>query len=578
MMTKNFKASARLLTYAAIILLMAQHAALAQDHAAKIQEVLALAHKYRQFNGAALVAENGKVVYKGAFGMANMEWNIPNTPDTKFRLGSITKQFTATVILQLAEQGKIKLDGKLSDYLPEYRKDVGNKVTIHHLLTHTSGIPSYTSQPGFLENVSRNPYQVDEFVKKYASGDLEFEPGAKFSYNNSGYFLLGAIIERVTGKPYEQVVKENIFDPAGMKNSGYDRYDTIIPKRASGYSNTRDGYRNAPYLDMSIPYAAGSLYSTVEDMYLWDQALYTDKVLSAPSMALMYKPFLQNYAYGWVVTNASFKQNHQPVPVITHGGGINGFTTTIVRFPKEKNLIVMLDNTGSGYLDRLSDSIAKIVYNQPYESPKISIESVLDKTIVEKGIDAAIAQYRDLKTKQAATYDFTEAELNRLGYQLLRNGRPKEAIEIFKLNVEAYPQGFNTYDSLAEAYMAINERELAIQNYKKVLELNPNSTNATEILKRLDKAPVVVDAKLFDTYVGEYEVGPGFVMRVFREGDKFMTQATGQDKFEIFPESEATFYPRAFVAKLTFVKDADGKVNMIRIEQGGRVTLGKRIK
>ena len=151
-------------------------------------------------------------------------------------------------------------------------------------------------------------------------------------------------------------------------------------------------------------------------------------------------------------------------------------------------------------------------------------------------------------------------------------------IEIFKLNVEAYPQGFNTYDSLAEAYMAINERELAIQNYKKVLELNPNSTNATEILKRLEKAPVVVDAKLFDTYVGEYEVGPGFVMRVFREGDKFMTQATGQDKFEIFPESEATFYPRAFVAKLTFVKDADGKVNTIRIEQGGRVTLGKRIK
>jgi len=264
--------------------------------------------------------------------------------------------------------------------------------------------------------------------------------------------------------------------------------------------------------------------------------------------------------------------------VITHGGGINGFTTTIVRFPKEKNLIVMLDNTGSEYLDRLSDSIAKIIYNQPYEPPKISIVSVLDKTIAEKGIEAGIAQYRDLKAKQAATYDFAEPELNRLGYQLLRTGRPKEAIEIFKLNVEAYPQGFNTYDSLAEAYMAINERELAIQNYKKVLELNPNSTNATEILKRLDKAPVVVDAKVFDTYVGEYEVGPGFVMRVFREGDKFMTQATGQDKFEIFPESEATFYPRAFVAKLTFVKDADGKVNTIRIEQGGRVTLGKRIK
>jgi CubicO group peptidase (beta-lactamase class C family) len=560
------------------IILAAQLTAFAQDHAAKIQELLALAHQYRQFNGAALVAENGKIVYKGAFGPANMEWNIPNTPDTKFRLGSITKQFTATVVMQLVEQGKIKLDARLSDYLPDYRKDTGSKVTIHHLLTHTSGIPSYTSQPGFFENVSRNPYKVDEFVKKYASGDLEFEPGSKYTYNNSGYFLLGAIIEHVTGKPYEQVLKENIFDALGMKNTGYDHHGAILPKRATGYSKTPDGYANAGYLDMSIPYAAGSLYSTVEDLYLWDQALYTDKLLSAQSKALMYKPFLDNYAYGWVVTNASFKQNDQPVQVISHNGGINGFTTTIVRFPKERNLIVMLDNTGSEYLDRLSDSIAKILYNQPYEPPKISIVSALDKTIAEKGIAAGIAQYRDLKAKQPATYDFAEPELNRLGYQLLRNGKPKEAIEIFKLNVEAYPQGFNAYDSLAEAYMTINERELAIQNYKKSLELNPNNTNATEILKRLDNAPVVVAAKIFDTYVGEYEVGPGFVLRVFREGDKFMTQATGQGVFEIFPESETVFYPRAFVAKLTFVKDADGKVTAIQIDQNGRVTLGKRIK
>ena len=576
--TMRHLSTTKYLLLSSVLAVFIQQAAFAQDHAAKIQEVLATAHKYRQFNGAALVAENGKVVYKGAFGSANMEWNIPNTPDTKFRLGSITKQFTATVILQLVEQGKIKLDGKLSDYLPEYRKDVGEKVTIHHLLTHTSGIPSYTSQPGFAENVSRNPYKVDEFVKKYASGNLEFEPGSKFLYNNSGYFLLGAIIEHVTGKPYEQVLKQNIFDPLGMKNTGYDHHDTILPKRATGYSKTPDGYTNALYLDMSIPYAAGSLYSTVEDLYLWDQALYTDKLLSAQSKALMYTPFLDNYAYGWAITKASFKQNNADVPIITHGGGINGFTTTIVRFPKEKNLIVMLDNTGTEYLDRLSDSIAKIIYNQPYEQPKVSIVSVLENTINEKGIEAGIAQYRDLKAKQAATYDFAEGELNRLGYQLLRSGKPKEAIEIFKLNVEAYPQGFNTYDSLAEAYASINERELAIQNYKKSLELNPNNTNAAEVIKRLEKPAVVVDAKVFDTYVGEYEVGPGFVLRVFREGDKFMTQATGQGSFEIFPESETVFYPRAFVAKLTFVKDTDGKVTGIKIDQNGRVTLGKRIK
>ncbi|HKP36042.1 MAG TPA: serine hydrolase domain-containing protein, partial [Pyrinomonadaceae bacterium] len=182
-----------------------QATALAQDKAAKIDQLLSLYSKYGQFNGTALVADNGNVIYKKGFGLANMEWNIPNAPDTKFRLGSITKQFTSTVILQLVEQGKIKLDGKIIDYLPDYRNDTGSKVTIHHLLSHTSGIKSYTSLPNFFKDVSRNSFTVEEFVRKYASGDLEFEPGTKYTYNNSGYFLLGAIIEKVTGKPYEQV-------------------------------------------------------------------------------------------------------------------------------------------------------------------------------------------------------------------------------------------------------------------------------------------------------------------------------------------------------------------------------------
>ena len=560
------------------ILLLSFTAALAQDHVKKIEDVLNLAHKYKQFNGTALVAENGKVVYKGAFGLANMEWNIPNTPETKFRLGSITKQFTAVLTLQLVEQGKLKLDGKISDYLPDYRKDIGDKVTIHHLLTHTSGIPSYTGQPGFFQNVSRNPFKVGEFVTKYTSNDLEFEPGSKFAYNNSGYFLLGAIIERVTGKSYEQVLKEKIFDPLGMKNTGYDHHDTLLEKRASGYALTPDGYRNAPYLDMSIPYAAGSLYSTVEDLFLWDQALHTDKVLSAQSKELMYKPFLDNYAYGWVVTNASYKHNDQPVQNIRHGGGINGFTTMIVRLVNQKNLIVLLDNTGSGNLGRLTDTIANILYNQPYDPPKMSMVAMLEKTIKDKGVEAGIAEYRELKAKQSATYDFAEPELNTLGYRLMGADKVKEALEIFKLNVEMYPKGFNTYDSLAEAYMKLNERELATQNFKKSLELNPKNTNAIEMLKRIEKGPVTVDAKVLDAYVGEYELAPNFVMRVFREGDKLMTQATGQPQIEIFPESDTVFYPTAFKAKITFVKDAEGKVTEMKLNQNGRERSGKKIK
>jgi tetratricopeptide (TPR) repeat protein len=330
---------------------------------------------------------------------------------------------------------------------------------------------------------------------------------------------------------------------------------------------------------MSIPYAAGSMYSTVEDLYLWDQALYTDKLISARSKELMFKPFLDNYAYGWVVTNASFKSGDQPVQVITHGGGINGFNTTIVRYVGQKNLIVMLDNTSQGQnLERLSATIGNILYNQPYEQPKISIAEVLLKTIQEKGVEAGVAQYRDLKAKQASIYDFGEPELNTLGYRLLQTGKVKEAVEIFKLNVEAYPQSFNPYDSLGEGYLALGERELSIRNYRKSLELNPNNANAAEALKRLESAPVTLDPKIYDAYVGEYEIAPGFVLTVSREGDKLMTQATGQPKFEVFPESETTFAPRAFSAKVIFVKDAQGKVTGLLIQQGGRDIQGKKIK
>lgn len=214
----NIRPSRAKLLVALIGLLLLQSQVFAQDKTAKIDEVMRLSHSYGQFNGAVLVAESGRVIYRKGFGLANMEWNISNEPDTRFRLGSITKQFTAMLILQLAEQGKIKLDGKLSDYLPDYRKDTGGRITIHQLLNHTSGIPSYTSLPGFIADQSRDPYAVDAFIKKYASRDLEFEPGSKYSYNNSGYFLLGAIIEKITGKTYEQALKESILDPLGMKN------------------------------------------------------------------------------------------------------------------------------------------------------------------------------------------------------------------------------------------------------------------------------------------------------------------------------------------------------------------------
>jgi len=572
----------RALIVCALVVLATHGVALSQsssDKARKIDEVLSAANKYHLFNGSVLVAENGKVIHKKGYGHANMEWNILNTPDTKFRLGSITKQFTAALILQLVDEGKVKLDGKLSDYLPAYRKDVGDKVTIHQLLNHTSGIPSYTSVANFFANVSRNPFTVDDFVKQFASSDLEFEPGSKYSYNNSGYFLLGAIIEKVTGQSYDKALKSRILDPLGMKNTGYDLHSPVIEKRAAGYERFGNGYRNAPYLDMSIPYAAGSMYSTVDDLYLWDQALYTDRVVSAQSKALMYKPALADYAYGWVVNKAEFGNGAPATERIMHGGGINGFNTLIIRYPQQKHLIVLLDNTSQGEsLDRLQDSITRILFNHPYTMPKMSIVDVVLQAINEKGLDAGLARYRDLKTKQSDVYDFSEPELNRLGYRLLQAGKQKEAIEIFKLNVAEYPKAFNTYDSLGEGYMVSGNLELAILNYKKSLELNPNNTNAVTMLKRIETKPVAADPKSYDAYVGEYEVTPEFKVSVFKEGEKLMTQATNQPSFELFPEGENKFFLRAVDAKVTFTRDASGVVAGLVIHQGGREIPGKKVK
>lgn len=554
-------------------------AVFAQDKAARIDEYMTRANKIRQFNGAVLVAENGKVIYKKGLGLANMEWNVPNEADTKFRLGSITKQFTATLIMQLVEQGKLKLGGKLSEYLPDYRKDVGDKVTIHHLLTHTSGIPSYTSLPNFMAEVSRNPFTPVDFVKKYASGDLEFEPGAKFRYNNSGYFLLGAIIEKVHGKPYEQVLKENVFDPLGMKNSGYDHHNTILPKRAAGYEKTPTGYRNAPYLDMSLPYAAGSLYSTVEDLYLWDQALYTDKLISAKSKELMFKPFLDNYAYGWGIHKVTLAQSKQELNSVEHSGGINGFNTLLVRYPEQKHLIILLDNTSQGgSLNRISRDLTNILYNQPFELPKQSIAEALMKTISEQGAAAAVKQYRELKTTQAANYDFNEGALNALGYQLLGQKKLKEAIEIFKLNVEAYPQAFNPYDSLGEAYLQAGERALALQNYKKSVELNPENVAAVQIIKNLE-APASTTPVVLDAYVGQYEVPGMGMLDIMKEGDKLVGAPTGQRKAELISEGNERFLAAGPNVNLTFVKDDKGQVTHVNVRlRDGREMLAKKVK
>jgi CubicO group peptidase (beta-lactamase class C family) len=472
-----------------LFLVGAVHAAPGQTRPERIDALMKLYQEYGQFDGTVLVAEKGKVIYKKGFGLANREWNIPNRPDTRFRLGSITKQFTSMLVLQLVRQGKLKLDGKISEYLPDYPKKTGDRITLHHLLTHTSGIMGYTEFPNFFRDMSRNPSSPEEFVKTFADSALLFEPGAKFSYSNSGYFLLGVIIEKVSGKTYEQLLQENILGPVNMNSTGYDHHATILKKRASGYRKDVAGYVNAEYLDMSLPYSAGSLYSTVEDLYLWDRVLYTDKLLPASQKELLFTPHIPSlgggYGYGWVIANAPIGNTNDSVKVIEHGGGINGFNTLISRIPSNQDLVVLLNNTGGAPLGAISRAIRGILYDKPYDLPKKSLADAVLAAIHDRGIAAGLELYRDLKQNHSDTYVLRENEMNLAGYNLLRTKKVQEAIEIFKLNVEAFPNSFNVYDSLGEAYKANGDTALAIKNYQKSVELNPNNADGIETLKKL---------------------------------------------------------------------------------------------
>ena len=460
-----------------------------------IDELLSKYQEYGQFSGSVLVAEHGQVIYSKGLGLADREWGVPNAADTKFRIGSITKTFTAIAVMKLAEQGAIKLDATVSDYLPEYPRANGAKITIRQLLNHTSGIPNYTEFPGYWREFSRQPLTTESLVKLFADSALRFEPGARFQYSNSGYVLLGAIIEKVTGQPYEQALAQRIFEPAGMKNTGYDRTRPLLLQRARGYDHTFAGYANAPYVDMSVPFSAGALYSTVGDLYLLDRALAEGKLLSKESIALMCQPQGAaggpeipaggSYGYGWFIAKVPAGASKDSLLVIEHGGQVNGFNALFSRIPADGNLVVLCGNVSALPLYGISRNIMRILYGGQPEQPKPSLAEALYRAIASQGAPAALKQYKPAIKARPAAYFIDERELNELGYALLQAGKISEAIEVFIMNCEAFPKSANVWDSLGEAYWAAGNKERAVINYKKSLKLNPDNAGAAEFLKRV---------------------------------------------------------------------------------------------
>jgi CubicO group peptidase (beta-lactamase class C family) len=454
-----------------------------QSKTNQIDNLISIYNFNEGFNGSVLVARDGKVILKKGYGLANREWNTPNTPDTKFRIASVTKPFTAVLILQLVSENKLDLHKPISTYLNDFPKELGDKITIHHLLTHTSGLirDVDSDKKQFL-----NPKQIIELIAKEP---LLFEPGERFEYSNCGYNLLGYIIESITGKSYKEVLNEKIFKPLNMKNSGYYRHKTILENRSSGYSNNFLDYRNANYFDYSNAYASGAIYSTVEDMLLFDQALYSEKLLPKDLLKLAFskqvedKKYGGHYGYGWEIIEKSIGNTEDKVETISHSGSLHDYCAIFTRIPATKTTIILLGNTGRAWLNAITKNTLAILNNVSYDVPKKSATKALFNAINKNGVEFGKNKFKQLKTD--TSYYANENEMNVLSYVYSQENKAEVAATVLELAIEHFPHAFNLYDSYGEVLLKLGEKDKAIENYKKSIELNPGNKHGIEVLKEL---------------------------------------------------------------------------------------------
>lgn len=362
---------------------------------------------------AIIITKEDEVIYAKGFGMANLELEVPMTSEMIFRLGSITKQFTAVSILMLEEGGKLNVKDDIRQYLSDYPTH-GKTITIENLLTHTSGIPSFTSLPNFLE-IEQTKYTTNEILDLFKNKPLEFEPGEHFTYSNSGYNVLGAIIESVSGMTYEEFVETQIFEKLGMHNSFYDHPEEIIKNKILGYDKDSLEYKRADYMTMCAPFSGGGLRSNVHDLAIWNQAIHKGKLISTEKLARAFMPFklnsgeLSNYGFGW------FSDSFLGHQLIHHSGGIFGFVTSGFYFPKEDIYIAILSNNTSSDPEYLNFLISSIILDEePPQSVKIDTNKIDEYSGTYKYNDNEILIARD-STSLLIDAPWQKGNLNAIG-------------------------------------------------------------------------------------------------------------------------------------------------------------------
>ncbi len=443
------------------------------------------------FTGSALVTQGSKVIYEGAFGQADRENNINNEPETRFNAGSITKQFTTVMILQLLEEGTLRSEAVITEYIKNYRKDTGNKITIDHLLRHKSGIKPFTSIRGVDDFLERRLTDEEQIAILHSS-DLISEPDEKYEYNNTGYCLLRFIIKEVTGKTYEENLNERILKPLGMKNTGLIYHETTPEKFAEGYILDLGGYRKPRYLNQENFWGTGGIYSTVHDLWKFNRGIKEHKLFPEKYDNLIYEPFISTrpgngHALLWDITTIPLGPEGPRVKFFQFNGaawGYNCFNTILAE--KDYQIILMTNAGHDTNIWAVHSGIMQILHDVKVYTPRIPVSSYIIRNYETDSLASLVEEAEKLLDEQRGLYTKSEYKLNMLGYRLMRQNKPDEAILLFKLNTRLFPESFNVFDSLGEAYMAAGNKEMAVKNYRKSLELNPENKNAEDMLKSLN--------------------------------------------------------------------------------------------
>ena len=517
----------------------------AAEPAAEIDARLAELTKTHPVAVTALVSRDGQVLYEKAVGLADLDRHIPATPATKFRIGSITKQFTAAAILRLAEDEKLALDDRLARFFPDFPG--AEKITVRQLLTHTSGLHSYTDKPGFLQSVTA-PIAPAKLIASFRDDPPDFAPGAGWHYCNSGYFLLGEIVAKVSGKPLAGYLREEFFEPISMKDTGLFRNDAPPADAALGYSFADGKLKPALDWDMTGAGGAGALYSTVRDLHLWNEAVFNRRVLSEASLKAALTPVAlppgaqgMRYGFGWAIGELRGLQ------IIDHGGGLNGFQSYLVRYPAQKVTIAVLANAEAAPPGLVPATLAHEIAEK-FLAADLPPPPAVDGRVDPKTFATYTGEY-DYGTE---TMTIT-ADTEHLFAQL--SGQPR--FEIFP----STPDHF--------FWKVVDAQVVFLKNDQGEVTAAEQHQNGTTLKAPKFPPTLKLADAVLETFTGAYDYGSGAVLTVTRDGGQLSAQLTGQSKFPIYPKSETEFAWRVTPARVEFTKGADGKVTKATHHQGG---------